>query len=700
MDLRRTQFSIDVAGRDLVIEVSDLASQTNASVLATYGETTILATVVMDKGDQPSDYFPLRVDYEEKFYAAGKILGSRFIRREGRPSDNAVLSGRLVDRVIRPLFDQRIRRGVQVVLTILSYDGENDPDFVALAAASSALAISDIPWGGPVGAIRVAKTDNGFITNPTNTDAGTATKGNLDAFIAGIPGKVNMIELSGYEVSEGDTVEACEVALGEIEKLVNFQKEIVAKVGKKKVTIDIPTAPSNLVDEVKAFLKGKLEEVVYTTDKVEGQEKHFNLIKDLKEHLQSKEFSNEELSHLSNIIEEETDTLIKTNILESDKRPDGRALDEVRSLYAEVGTLPRMHGSSIFVRGDTQALAVTTLDAPGAEQIVETVEFSGKRKFMLHYNFPPFSVGEARSFRGPGRRDIGHGALALKAIEPLLPTAEEFPYTIRVVSEILSSNGSSSMATVSATSMSLMDAGVPIKAPAAGIAMGVVVGGDGKYKILTDIQGPEDHYGGMDFKVAGTKDGINAVQLDVKVDGLDIDMIKETVAQSTKARLHILEVTDAVIDKPREELSKYAPRILTTHISPDRIGELIGPGGKVINAMIEETGVDSIDIEDDGMVMVTTTDAAKGQEALRRINAMMKEYEVGEVVEGDIIKLLDFGAILDLGGGKDGMIHISEFKDAFVKDIKEVVQLGDHVKAKVINSENGRIGLSVKRLKE
>ncbi|MDP3953587.1 MAG: polyribonucleotide nucleotidyltransferase [bacterium] len=699
MDLRRTQFSTNVAGRDLTLEVSDLASQTNASVLATYGDTTILATVVMDKEDQESDYFPLRVDYEEKFYAAGKILGSRFIRREGRPSDNAVLSGRLIDRVIRPLFDQRIRRGVQVVLTILSYDGENDPDFVALMAASSALAISDIPWSGPAAGVRIAKTDTGFVLNPTNTQAGEVTKGNFDAFVAGISERVNMIELGGYEVGEGDVVEACEATLAEIKKLVDFQKEIVAKVGKKKVALEIPAPPENLVKEAKDFLAGKLEEAVYTLDKAEGQNKQFDLAKALKKHLEEKDFSQEDLSYLPNILEEETEALIKSNILESDKRPDGRALNEVRPLYAEVGTLPRMHGSAIFVRGTTQALAVTTLGAPGDEQIVETVEFSGKRKFMLHYNFPPFSVGEARSFRGPGRRDIGHGALALKAIEPLLPSGQDFPYTIRVVSEILSSNGSSSMATVSATSLSLMDAGVPISAPAAGIAMGLVLGEGGKYKILTDIQGPEDHYGGMDFKVAGTKDGINAVQLDVKVDGLTSEMIKETITQATKARLQILEVTDAVLDKARADLSQYAPRILTIQISPDRIGELIGPGGKVINAMIEETGVDSIDIEDDGMVMVTTTDVVKGTEAIRRIGAMMKEYEIGEIVEGDIIKLLDFGAIVDLGGGKDGMVHISEFKDAFVKDIKEVAQLGDHVKAKVISAENGRIGLSVKRLK-
>ncbi len=701
MDLRRKRFTKEVGGRDLILEVSDLASQTNASVIATYGNTTVLATVVMDREDQESDYFPLRVDYEEKFYAAGKILGSRYMRREGRPSDDAVLSGRIVDRVIRPLFDQRIRRGVQVVATILSYDGENDPDFVALMAASSAIAISDIPWGGPVAGIRVAKTDK-FIASPTNTDMGEMAKGKFDAFIAGTSEKINMIEMNGYEVSEEDTAKACEIALVEIKKLVDFQNELVRELGKAKVEINIPEAPKALVDEVKNFLTDKLEEAVYTKDKRDKKETErlqYELKKSLIDHLQSKEFSKEDIAYIPNILEEEMSALIKRNILEQDRRPDGRRLDEVRDLYAEVGTFPRMHGSAIFVRGDTQALAITTLGGPGDEQLVDSVEFSGGRRFLLHYNFPPYSVGEARASRGPGRRDIGHGALARKAIEPLMPAKDEFPYTVRVVSEILSSNGSSSMATVSATSMSLMDAGVPLKAPVAGIAMGMVLDQAGKYKILTDIQGPEDYYGGMDFKVAGTKDGINAVQLDVKMDGLTLGMIRETLSEATKARLHILQTTNAVIDKSRSELSPYAPRILITHISPERIGELIGPGGKVINGMIKDTGVDSIDIDDDGTVMVTTPDAKKAEDAISRINTMMKEYEIGETVEGNIIKLLDFGAIVDLGGGKDGMVHISEFKDAFVKDIKEVAKEGDHVKAKVISVENGRIGLSVKRVK-
>lgn len=699
MDLNRKRFTKEVGGKDLILEVSNLANQTNASVIATYGQTTVLATVVMDKEDQPSDYFPLRVDYEEKFYAAGKILGSRYMRREGKPSDDAILSGRVVDRVIRPLFDQRIRKGVQVVVTTLSYDGENDPDFVALMAASSALAISDIPWGGPVAGLRIANVDK-LVVNPTNSQVGEITKGKFDAFIAGTSERINMIELGGYEISESDAEKACELALVEIKKLVDFQNELVRDLGKQKVQIEIPSAPESLISEVKSFLAGKLEEAIYTKDKKEAETKQHALKQSLVGYLKTKEFTEEDLNHIPNILEEIIDTLIKKNILESNKRPDGRALDEVRDLYAEVGTFPRMHGSAIFARGDTQALAITTLGGPGDEQLVENIEFSGGRRFMLHYNFPPYSVGEAKSSRGPGRRDIGHGALAQKALEPLMPKKDEFPYTVRVVSEILSSNGSSSMATVSAACMSLMDAGVPIKAPVAGIAMGLVLDDEGRYKVLTDIQGPEDHYGGMDFKVAGTKDGINAVQLDVKVDGLTLEMIRETLSQASKARLHVLKTTNAVIDHPRAELSQYAPRILITKISPDRIGELIGPGGKVINGLIEETGVDSIDIDDDGTVMVTTPDAKKAEIAIARINAMMREYTVGEIVEGDIIKLLDFGAIVDLGGGKDGMVHISEFKDAFVKDIKEVAKEGDHVRAKIISVENGRIGLSVKKIKE
>ncbi|MBU2101733.1 polyribonucleotide nucleotidyltransferase [Patescibacteria group bacterium] len=697
MDLNRKKFTREVAGKDLTLEVSNLAGQTNGSVIGTYGETTVLVTAVMDNQDKDLDYLPLAVDYEEKFYAVGKILGSRFMRREGRPTEEAVLSGRLVDRVIRPLFDNRIRRGIQVVITVLSYDGENDPDLVALMTASAALSISDIPWDGPVAGLRVAKVGNEFVVNPVNSQI-EMKEGQFDAFIAGTEDKINMIELGGSEASEADVLQACEIAIKHFKDLTDFQKELVSEVGKEKIEVELDTPSDKFAQTAIDFLKDKLDEAIYVDDKKQMAENLAQLKIVLKEHLKNAGFEEDELRYVEYIMESETDKAVHRNALENDRRPDGRAFDEVRSLYSEISLFPRLHGSGVFARGDTQALAITTLGSPGSDQLMDTIEFSGKLRFMLHYNFPPFSVGEARSFRGPGRRDIGHGALAKKALEPLIPPKEQFPYTIRVVSEILSSNGSSSMATVSAASMSMMDAGVPLKEPAAGIAMGLILGKDGQYKILTDIQGPEDHYGDMDFKVAGTKNGINAVQLDVKINGLTIEIIRETLERARGARLQILDFTAGVIAKPKEDLSPHAPRILTISIDPSRIGELIGPGGKVINGMIEETGVDSIDIDDDGTVFITSEDAAKGEEALAQVKAMMREFTVGEIVEGTVAKILEFGAIVEFPGGKSGMIHVSELKEGFVKKVEEVVKVGDKVRVKIIGMENGRTALSIKQL--
>ena len=696
MDLNRKKFTREIAGREFTLEVSNLAGQTNGSAIGTYGNTTVLVTAVMDKKNQELDYLPLSVDYEEKFYAAGKILGSRFVRREGRPSDEAISSGRLVDRVIRPLFDKRIRRGIQVVVTVLSYDGENDPDFVALLTASTALSISDIPWGGPVAGLRVAKIGGEFAVNPVNSKV-EIKSGDFDAFIAGTRDRVNMIELGGDEAGEKDVLQACESALSQFGGLVAFQEEVVSEIGKKKTEVELDVPSEKLIQTAIDFLKDKLEKAIYVDDKQGRGDALSQLKADLEKHLTGTGFKEGELRYSEYVLETEIDKAVHKNILENDRRPDGRALDEVRPLYAEVALLPRMHGSSIFARGDTQALAVTTLGSPGSEQLVETMRFSGKKKFMLHYNFPPFSVGEARSFRGPSRRDIGHGSLAQKALSPLIPPKEQFPYTIRVVSEILSSNGSSSMATVSAASMSLMDAGVPLKNPVAGIAMGLILGEGGKFKVLTDIQGPEDHYGDMDFKAAGTRNGINAVQLDVKIDGITPEIIEKTLTGAKKVRGQILDFTDNTISKSREELSSYAPRILTISISPDRIGELIGPGGKVINGIIEATGVESIDIEDDGTVFITSQDAVKAESALAQIKAMMREFTVGEIVEGKVAKILEFGAIVEFSGGKSGMIHVSELKEGFVKKVEDVVKVGDTVKVKIIGMENGRTALSLKQ---
>jgi polyribonucleotide nucleotidyltransferase len=696
MDLNKKQFKIDVAGKDLKIEISKIAEQATAAVMAYYGGTVVLATIVMGKRDVESSYFPLRVDYEEKFYAAGKILGSRFMRREGRPSEEAVLTGRLIDRSIRPLFDHRIRRDIQVVTTVLSYDGENDPAFVAFIAATTALAISEVPWEGPVGAIGLMQDMNGKIKfNPTNSELAEGWK--FNAFVAGTGEQINMIEFEGNETPEAEAIEAFEQAKKEIGRIVEFQEKLVKEIGAPKAEVPLQDLNEEAKKKMDAFLSGKLEDAIYTKDKTDRAVKLGDLKENLKAHLIEEGHTDKELSALSYNFEKKVDETVHKNILESERRPDGRALDKVRDLYSEVGLLERAHGSAIFVRGGTQSLTVTTLGAPGAEQLIESLEFSGKKRFLLHYNFPSFSVGETGPFRGPGRRDIGHGALAEKAVRNLIPPKEEFPYTIRAVSEILSSNGSSSMATVCAVSLSMMDAGVKLKNPAAGIAMGLIK--DNKsHKVLTDIQGPEDHYGDMDFKIAGTKNGVTAMQLDTKIGGISSEIVKEVLEKGKVARLHILENMNKTLGASREEISRYAPLILIIEIDPSRIGEVIGPGGKVINGIIERTGAESIDIEDDGKVYITGVDKESAQRALEEVKGIVREYSVGEIVEGKIIKLLDFGAIVGIGSGRDGMIHISEFSDGFVKDINEVAKLGDTVKAKIVKIDNGKIGLSLKGL--
>lgn len=685
-----------------------MAERANAAVLATYGETAVLVTAVMEGKDRDVDYLPLTVDYEEKFYAAGKILGSRFIRREGRPSDEAILSGRVIDRTIRPLFDHRIRRPIQITITVLSYDEENDPVFPALVAASTALSISDIPWNGPVAGISVAKISDEILLNPKNSDLKAGTKVEFDSFIAGTGSAINMIELAGDSAKEENIEKACLMALEGLEELIELQKEVVGELGKPKAVLEFKGPRAELTETVKAFLKdpdapagaGKLEAAVYTKGDGHYSEALNEVKRDLKDHLAQAGSTEEDLAHADTLFENELEELVTRNILEKELRPDGRKLDEVRALHSEVAMLPRVHGSALFIRGNTQALAVATLGAPGAEQMIETIEFSGKKRFLLHYNFPPYSVGEARSFRGPGRRDIGHGALAEKAILPLVPTSDQFPYTVRVVSEILSSNGSSSMATVSAVSLALMDAGVPIREPAAGIAVGLVLAPDGRYKLLTDIQGPEDHHGDMDLKAAGTKEGVNAIQMDVKVSGITLEILKGALEHAKNARLEILNHMNQVLAAPRKELSKYAPKIITFSIDPTRIGEVIGPGGKIINGIIAKTGIKSIDIEDDGRVFIAGDDLDAVNRAVAEVKSIVKEFEVGEVIEGKVFKIFDFGAMMDIGGGKSGLIHVSELKNEFVKEVTDVVKLGDIVTAKVIKVDNGRVDLSLKRMME
>jgi polyribonucleotide nucleotidyltransferase len=706
----KKEFSIEIAGKTLTIEVSSLAEQANAAVIAKYGETVILATAVMGKKDVELDYMPLKVDYEEKFYAAGKIIGSRYIRREGRASEEAILAGRLVDRTIRPLFDSRLRRETQVVVTVLQIDEQNDPEFVGLLGASTALLISDIPWRGPVAGVRVAQFANakdgfiGFKINPDNSYVNDNPPV-FDAFLSGSKDRINMIELGGLDAQEKDIADGFVLAQKEVNKLIEFQEKIRAEIGKQKAEVKLAEPDPELKAAVEAFIADKLEAAVYQPSKVEHHTAIGVLRTELNAHLKEK-FDPINWKAVEFLFDEAINDIVHKNALESERRPDGRKLDELRAIDGEVGLFSRTHGSAFFSRGNTQALAIATLAAPGAEQLIETMETNAKRRFMLHYNFPPFSVGETGTFRGPGRREIGHGNLARKSLERLIPTKEEFPYTIRIVSEIMSSNGSSSQATVCASSLALMDAGVPLKKPAAGIAMGLMMAtsADGtsdvsKYKVLTDIQGPEDHHGDMDLKVAGTADGVTGMQMDVKVDGLTLEIVSKTLEQARKARLEILAVMNKVLPTHREKLSPFVPAIRQLKIPVERIGLVIGPGGKTINGMIEKYGLAGIDIDEDGGVFISGTDVEKVEAAAAVIAAMTREFKVGEIIEGSVIKILEFGAIVDLGGGKDGMIHVSELKNGFVKKVDEVVKMGDFVRAKIISvDDDGKVRLSIKQL--
>ena len=688
-------FKKEIAGRELIIETGKVANQANGSVTVQYGDTLLLATATMSSRQREGiNYFPLMVDYEERLYAAGKIKGSRFMKREGRPTDEAVLSGRMTDRILRPLFDGRVRNDIQVVITILSVDQENDPDFCAIIGASLALAISDIPWNGPVGVVRVAKVDGEIIANPTYEQR---DKSQYEIIIAGKGDKINMVEAGGKEAPEAEIVEAFKFSTKYIADLTDFQNDIIAEIGKEKKELKLVKADNETEEEIRQFLSKKVYDLNFNTPKTEQSIKREEFNKELKDFVVEK-FGAEMMSVARIIEEEETDALMHKSILEDDKRPDGRKMDEVREISSEIGILPRTHGSGLFNRGATQALTVATLGAPGDEQTLDGMEENGTKRFMHHYTFPAFSVGEVAPNRGPGRREIGHGALAEKALCSMIPDKESFPYTIRLVSEILSSNGSSSMASVCGSSLSLMDAGVPIERPVAGIAMGLIAGENGQHKVLTDIQGPEDHYGDMDFKIAGTSVGINAMQMDVKLEGITIDIIEETIAAARKARMHIIDIMNNSISSSRDDLSTYAPRITTLRINPEKIRDVIGPGGKIINEIIAETDV-AIDIEDDGLVLITGKNAEGSKKAEDWIKNLTREIAAGEIFQGKVVKIMDFGAFVELLPGKDGLVHISELAEGRVEKVGDVVKIGDTIKVKVkeIDSQ-GRINLTHKRI--
>lgn len=688
------KFELEVAGKKIQAEFGKLAVQANGSVIVQLGDTVILATAVMSKSLREGiNYFPLLVDYEERLYAAGKIKGSRFIKRETRPSDEAILSGRLIDRTIRPLFPEGMRNDVQIIITVLSVDGINDPDIPSILGASLALVGSDIPWNGPVAAVRIAYLDKKFIVNPSYEER---EKSLLDIVFSGTSDRINMIEAGGKEIDEKIIIDAAKLAQEEIRKIIEFENKIIAETGKPKSEITKVLPSPELKKEVDNFLKGKLEPIIYSQSKEKYIEDFAALKKELNLFIEGK-YGKEKINEAVSELEEEVNQIVHENIIKSEKRPDGRKLDEVRELKVEIGILPRTHGSGLFQRGTTQSLVVVTLGSPGDEQTIEGIEINGTKRFMLHYSFPPYSVGEVSPLRGPGRREIGHGALAERSLMPLIPPKEQFPYTIRLVSEILSSNGSSSMASVCGGSLSLMDAGVPIKTAAAGIAMGLMSDKDGNYKILTDIQGPEDHFGDMDFKAAGTKNGITSLQMDVKIDGIGLDIIEKTLVQAKDARLHILSEMEKVIAKPKPELSPYAPRITVFKIDPEKIRDVIGPAGKVINEIIAETGV-TIDIDDDGIVMVTSKDPEASKKAVEWIKNIVREVMTGEVFQGKVTRIMEFGAFVEILPGQEGLVHISELASYRVKKVSDIVKIGDQILVKVISIDDlGRINLSIKQ---
>ena len=679
------------------IETGLLAGQANGSVTARYGDTVVLATAVMSKSaSKVSGYFPLMVDFEERYYAAGKIKGSKFIKRDGRPSDDAILSGRIVDRTIRPLFNSRMRNDVQVATTVLSYDGENDPDILAVIAASAALSVSNIPWNGPVGAVRVGKVKGEFILNPVNGDL---EESELDLVLAGTKEKLNMLEAGAKEVPEEEILKAFAYGFEAIQKIAAFIADIQKEIGKEKSQPALLGGSPEFEAKVKEILLTEgLAEALYDKNK-QVIEVKLGEIKDKVNAYISEKFVSEadKMKEIAEqVFEEASDEIVHQNILEKEQRPDGRKLDEIRKIECKVGILPRTHGTGLFTRGETQALTVTTLGSPGDEQIIDTMEVDMKKRYIHHYNFPPYSVGEVRPMRGPGRREIGHGALAERALIPVLPPKDKFPYTILLVSEILSSNGSSSMASTCGSTLSLMDAGVPIIRPVSGIAMGIIVGDEKNYKVLTDIQGLEDHYGDMDFKAAGTEKGITALQMDVKLDGVTLEMLEAVLKQSKGNRMEIMEKIKAAIPIPRVEMSQYAPRIIIMHINPDKIRNVIGSGGKIINEIIDETGV-QIDIEDDGSVFITSADKVSSEKAKQWIDNLTHEVKAGEKFNAKITKIMTFGAFAEILPGQEGLIHISELADRRVEKVEDVVKVGDivPVKVKEIDSQ-GRINLSMK----
>jgi len=695
-------FEIKVGERPIIIKTTNWTEQASGSCLVSQGETEVLVTAVLSPLSRPDiDYFPLTVEYEERFYAAGKIYGSRFMKRESRPTEEAVLNARMIDRAIRPLFPKDFKKEVQVIVTCLSWDGENDPDILGMVGASFALATSNIPWNGPLGAIRVSRIKGEWVFNPSYIQKEDS---DMDITLSAIERDgeilVNMIEMGAKEILEKDFMEASNLAEPEIKKIIATQIQAAKKIGKTKDEF-LPAVELDIEKEITEWLGNKLEKAIDDAPKGEKNLGATEILKqDLIKYLAEKHPGEGRPKgcpeQVLAFFEKEIERIIIKNIVEKDHRPDGRKSTEIRPLSCEVGVLPRAHGSGVFFRGLTRVLSVLTLGGPGDQQVLEGMEVVGKKRFLHHYNFPPFSSGETAPMRGPKRREIGHGALAEKALLPMLPDVEKFPYTIRIVSESVSSNGSTSQASVCAACIALMDAGVPIKEPVAGISIGLAKDEkSGKYKVLTDIQGPEDHFGDMDFKVAGTRNGITAIQMDVKIDGIDKKIMEEALTRAKDARLKILDIIKKEIPEPRKELSPYAPKLVSFMINPSKIGEVVGPKGAVINKIIEECGGIAIDIEDSGLVSVTGQNQEDVDKAVAWIKGIVEEVEVGKIYQGTVRKIMDFGAFVDILQGQSGMVHISKFVPQRIDKVTDVVKEGDKIPVKVTGiDDQGRINLS------
>jgi polyribonucleotide nucleotidyltransferase len=685
-------FSMDWAGRTLTVEIGQLAKQANGAVIVRYGDTAVLSTATASKEPKTVDFFPLTVNYEERLYAVGKIPGG-FIKREGRPSEKAILASRLIDRPIRPLFADGFRNEVQVVSIVMSVDQNCPSDMAAMFGSSLSLSISDIPFEGPIAGVIVGRVNDEFVINPTVEQL---EKSDMHLTVAGTKDAINMVEAGADEVPEEVMLEAIMFGHDEIKKLIAFQEEIVTQIGKEKMAINLYEIDSVLEKEVRDMCEMELNQAIQVQEK-HAREDAIQAVKAkvVSEYEEREGVDEDQLKQVKAILNKLVKAEVRRLITEEKVRPDGRKIDEIRPLSSEVGILPRTHGSGLFTRGQTQALSICTLGALGDVQILDGLGIEESKRFMHHYNFPSFSVGETGPMRGPGRREIGHGALGERALEPIIPNEKDFPYTIRLVSEVLESNGSTSQASICGSTLALMDAGVPIKAPVAGIAMGLVKSGE-HYSILTDIQGMEDHLGDMDFKVAGTEKGVTALQMDIKIEGLSRQILEEALQQAKRGRMEILKSMMATINQPRNQLSAYAPKILTMAINPDKIRDVIGPSGKQINKIIEDTGV-KIDIEQDGTIFISSTDEEMNKKARKIIEDIVREVEVGQIYLGKVKRIEKFGAFVEIFNGKDGLVHISEIAEERVRKVEDVLKIGDEVLVKVIEIDNqGRVNLSRK----